>query len=141
MKFVADDGKVFDTMEECEKYEANNGQYGEIARIFYDEIIMYDKQGLQIEPQNEPTTSLEYLSEIEDILGTDCYYIIIPNYINWSEIRTFLHQEYGLVDLPPTTGEWHWNDSKSYWESYKEMCDHFNDVWGRIGKPRIKEDA
>lgn len=144
MKFVADDGKVFDTMEECEKYEANNSLYNEVASIFYNEIIMYDHIGQQIEPQQELTSSnvKDYLNELQTILNFECYYLIIPNYIDWPQIKDFLHNEYD-INLPPTAGEWHWDDcgSNSHWESYEDMRDYFNDVWGTIGKPRIREGA
>lgn len=142
MKFVADDGKIFDTMEECEKYEADIGLYGEVARIFYDEIIMYDHIGQHIEPQQELTSSnvKAYLDETETLLNNRCYYLIIPNYIDWPQIKDFLHNEYG-IHLPPTAGEWHWDSSSSRWESYEDMRDYFNDVWGTIGKPRVGEGA
>lgn len=138
MKFIADDGKVFDTMEECEKYEANNSLYGEIARIFYDEIIMYDNIGQQIETPLEltPSNVKDYLDETETLLNNRCYYLIIPNYVDWPQIREFLHHEYGL-NLPPTAGEWHWDNFGGCWESYEEMYNYFNEVWGTIGKPLI----
>ena len=142
MKFVADDGKIFDTMEECEKYEENSGLCWEITRIFYDEITMYNHIGKQIEPQEEPTitTAHDYLDKVEKLLNCECFYLIIPHYIDWPQIQAFLHNEYG-INLPPTSGEWHWDDCGGRWESYEEMCDYFNDVWGSIGKPRIGEGA
>lgn len=142
MKFVADDGKIFDTMEECEKYEATNSLYNEVASIFYDEIIMYDHIGKQIEPEQELTasTTRAYLNEIHKILNSECYYIIIPNYVDWPQIQEFLHHEYG-INMPPTAGEWHWDSSNGRWESYEDMREYFNEVWSTISKPLIGEGA
>ena len=44
MKFVADDGTIFDTIEECENYERKINKLP-FGRYWYENILMFDDNG------------------------------------------------------------------------------------------------
>lgn len=45
MKFIADDGKIFDTIAECEEYEHMENEGKKIAELWQKYITTYNKNG------------------------------------------------------------------------------------------------
>lgn len=126
MKFVANDGKIFDTMEECQKYESKNVTKMDLASYWYNNITMLDDEGKIIEP-DEDSNNYYYLDHLSNFLSTDnVWFIIVPERCDhdaeWEEICNLFEEEY-CVAIPTSSGIWHWYDDEwhTFEDDYKEL--------------------
>lgn len=75
MKFIADDGKIFDNLEDCEYYEK------QLKHSWFPEIKLYDEDWNILQSDN--------WDEFIDTYYNYCFYIKFPNY----EIKNKFIQE------------------------------------------------
>lgn len=135
MKFIADDGKIFDTMEECEEYEhmANEGK--KIAELWQKYIITYNKNGEVTKAVHtiDEDVSL-FLEETSELLYTDesSYIKINCDNYNWNIICKFFHDEYGTI-LPKTNGIWRYDWEWGQWKSFEEEYKDIKNKWAPVG--------
>lgn len=135
MKFIADDGKIFDTMEECEEHEKMCGIGKEIAQLWYNNVITYSDGGRQTEPDSEVNDTYNYLKEVYDIMS-DCdesaFIDIHYSYNEWMKIREYFDEEYG-IDIPAENGLWRYDNDNYEWVNFKEELKTFKEKWAPLG--------
>ena len=125
MKFVADDGTVFDTMEECQEYEQNNDT-SHIKELVQRYITLYDSFGREFTLIDTPT----YLRDFEDVTREDACYIKIDSLIDdeYSVVRDYFFEKYGTC-LPTYSGVWRYDDSDCEWHRLSDEIDEFVYHW------------
>lgn len=135
MKFIADDGKIFDTMGECEEYEKMNNEGKEIAQLWYNYITTYDATGHMIE------SSYEYTKEIKSYLD-DTAYIVTDDTIfldidctsdEWGKIRKYFAEEYGLILPSYARGFFRYDFETEHWISFHKDYEEFKEKWAPMG--------
>lgn len=135
MKFVADDGKIFDTMEECEEYEKMCGEGREIATLWKKYITTYDKNGHVTESIYTIDEDVSFfLQETSEILSTDAStYIKIScaNY-EWEKISNYFRNEYGVY-LPDFRGLWCYDGVTEEWIEFSADYEAFKKKWEVMG--------
>ena len=95
MKFIADDGKIFDTMEECEEHEKiSNSKY--IAMMWYMSITMYDVDGKVVRSIFKwDKDTKDYLDNTNDICCNEARFIKIDcSADGWEKIINYFADEY-----------------------------------------------
>lgn len=133
MKFIADDGKIFDTMEECEEYETKTGAIS-LAHYWHDNITMLNEAGRIVEPNIDPTHDPDYLKHLASFLERDevCY-LIIPkqcdNDVQWEKLCDFIDNEYS-VNITISSGIWHWEEYE--WRNFENDYRDFMNKWKPI---------
>lgn len=134
MKFIADDGKIFDTMEECEEYEKIQSEGKEIAMLWHNFITIYDEYGEVMESQfdwEEETTN--YLCDTANICCDDTIFIKIdcPEY-DWEKIKDYFVNEYGtyLPDYAKDIFRYNENDE---WVNFRKEYETFKKKWALVG--------
>lgn len=140
MKFVADDGKIFDTMEECEEYEQIHSVGKEIAQLWYNNITTYDNEGRVTEPDTDVNDTSNYLKEVYDIMS-DCYkstFIQIGcSHSEWMKIRKYFEEEYGInlpiEYLPIECGTWRYDNDNYEWINFEKELKTFKENWAPLG--------
>lgn len=131
MKFIADDGKVFEDYDECEKYEtAQKNSY--IVENWHNYVLMFDDEGTRISINTDVNEITTYLDEIEHLISNDTFYLIINKKCNWEPISKYLYEEYGLA-LPENTGIYRWDSSSEEWISFNEEVERLNNRWNPLG--------
>ena len=142
MKFVAEDGKVFDTIEECEDYEKKIGvgEIGQAAAILNQYVVMVNYLGNVVKPETNYKEDCEkFLTEFEKILISESskgakYVIIyrpsdgsdekIINALNW-------FSDYSGTDLPLKPGVWRWTNDDE-WVEYADDYLDFRRNWEKV---------
>jgi hypothetical protein len=119
MKFLAEDGTVFLTAEECEEYEFYKEE-GIPARQFVEKYLTcYDENHKEIKLPRDFDIA-EWWKEMYNIMD-DCEYINISSvcpsedYLNF---RDFVRKDYGYY-LPLNRGSYKYNWKEMKWEEYK----------------------
>lgn len=135
MKFVADDGKIFDTMEECEEYEKMNGEGQEIARLWYDYVTTYNMAGKITEPLSSVKNTKLFLHEVSEIISDsdDSAFIYIAPDCPWEKIRDYLYEEYGYELPDDGDGFWRYDDEKCEWIRFENEFKNFKANWVPVG--------
>lgn len=136
MKFIADDGKIFDTMEECEDYETKNSTIS-LALYWNDNITMLNKNGEVVEPKVMPMEH-NYLNHLASFLDSDTvWYLIIPekcdNDVQWKKFCDFIDNEYS-INIPISSGIWRWDEDTYEWHNFVNEYKKFTDQWTPIGR-------
>ena len=130
MKFVADDGTIFDTMEKCQEYEqSNNASY--VKELIQKYITIYDSFGRELDVTDTPT----YLNDFNHVFLRDASYIKISLLIDdeYSVVRDYFEEEYG-TDFPCYTGIWRYDDSDNEWRRLSDEIDEFMYHWKNLLK-------
>lgn len=130
MKFVADDGTIFDTMEECQEYERNNDT-GYIKELIQKYITLYDSFGRELTLIDTPT----YLDDFDNIFRDDTCYIKVNSLIDdeYSVVCDYFFNEYGTC-LPSYSGIWRYNDSDCEWHRLSDEIDELMYHWKNLLK-------
>lgn len=142
MKFVAEDGKVFDTMVECEVYEKKLGigEMGQAAAILNDYVVMLNYLGKVVEPETDYKENCEkFLTEFEKIMVSQHYegakYVVIcPSYVDSNEkiinaLKWF--SDYAGIYIPCKPGVWRW-DEEEEWIEYTDDYLNFRHNWEKV---------
>ena len=130
MKFVADDGTIFDTMEKCQEYERDsNTNY--VKELIQKYITIYDSFGRELTVTDTPT----YLNDFNYTFLHDTSYVKINNLIDdeYSIVRDYFEEEYG-TDFPCYTGTWLYDDSENEWRRLSDEIDEFMYHWKNLLK-------
>ena len=124
MKFVADDGTIFDTMEECQEYEKNNNT-SYVKELIQKYITLYDSFGRELIVD----TPIE-LDDFNNVFCEDACYIKINNLISdeYSVVRDYFYDKYGTC-FPLYTGVWRYSDSDCEWHRLSDEIDEFMYHW------------
>lgn len=136
MKFIADDGKIFDTMEECEEYEKILNEGSVIAQLWMDNVTLYDNEGNVSNPLFDNDIAA-YLNSIADALNGDesSFIAIHATGAEWSRIRDYFKDEFGHI-LPGCPGLWRYDWDTHQWINYYVELYNFLKNWEAI-KPQI----
>lgn len=134
MKFVADDGKVFDTMEECEEYEKMGEEGRKIARLWYNYVTTYDSIGQITEPSSDLNDTANFLNDICGIINCQdsSFICIASDCVEWKEICDFFRFEYGAI-LPESTGTWRYDWKELKWVSLRAEVETLKNNWAPMG--------
>lgn len=134
MKFIADDGRVFNNYDDCAEYERTHGKIIEYANLFYDGITLYDEDGNISQPKVDISNAEKYWKELIDILdgAKASYFSIEIENDEWKEITDFILEEYG-IPLPPSRGLWRYDWPSNEWVTFSTELKKFLNVW-RKGK-------
>ena len=132
MKFIADDGTIFNTIEECEDYEAKISAIP-LALYWHSYITMLNEDGEIVEPDADPTQP-DYLKHLANLLDDDeVWYLIIPkkcdNDVQWKKLCDFIDDEYS-VNIATSSGVWHWNGRQ--WCNFEDEYKKFINQWKPI---------
>ena len=125
MKFVADDGKVFENYDECEEYEKEQ-KNSYIVEDWRNYILMFDDEGTLISIDTNVDEITAYLAEIAERILGEVFYLIVNEKCNWKPIRKYFYEEYGIA-LPENTGTYRWNSDE--WISLDEEIKKLNNHW------------
>ena len=140
MKFVADDGKIFDNYDECKDYERTHSKIIEYANLFHDGITMYDEDGNIFQPSADILNTEEYWNELIENLDDSnvSYFDIELDNDDCKEIADFIYEEYG-IPIPSSRGLWRYDWSIDEWVTFSTELKNFLNVW-RKGKllPNLK---
>lgn len=132
MKFVADDGRIFDNLEDCKEYERTHSKITEYANLFDTSVAIYDGEGNRCKPSTDIQHTEEYWKELIEILEDDAWYFnITVNSQKWEEINDFIYDEYGLI-LPPALGFWRYDSRTDGWKSFDEDIKTMCDRWRKL---------
>lgn len=125
MKFIADDGTVFDTMEECQEYEENSDA-NYVKELIQKYITLYDSFGRELTIIDTPT----YLDDFNDTFCRDACYIKVNSLIDdeYSVVRDYFFNEYGAC-LPSYSGIWCYDDSDNEWCRLSDEIDELMYRW------------
>ena len=135
MKFVADDGKIFNTMEDCEEYEKMCNVGKKIAQLWYNNVTTYDNEGRQTEPDSEVNNTYNYLKEVCNIMDEcdeSAFINIQCNHNEWMEILHFFNTEYG-ISLPTEKGLWRYDNDENEWVNFEKELETFKKSWAPLG--------
>lgn len=135
MKFVADDGKIFETMDECEEYERMHNEGAKIARLWYNYVTVYDDYGRVTKPHSNFIYNLSaFWEELNEIISDDnkSRFIRIDAECEeeWVGIRDYFYNEYGYI-LPDYIGLWRYKDIE--WVNFEEELQQFKENWAPVG--------
>ena len=132
MKFVVDDGRVFNNYEDCAEYERTHGKIIKYANLFYDGITLYDEDGNISQPKTDISNTETYWEEIIDILddAKASYFNIKIENNEWQEITDFIYEEYG-IPLPPSRGLWRYDWSMDKWVDFSTDMKNFLNMWSK----------
>lgn len=135
MKFIADDGKIFDTMEECEEYEKINSEGKEIAQLWYNYITTYNETGHMIESSYEYTNKIkDYLDDTAAIVADDAIFLSIDcTSGEWEKIKKYFDKEYGLVLPSYARGLHRYAYEIEEWISFHNDYEAFKKKWASMG--------
>lgn len=135
MKFIADDGTIFNTIEECEEYEHMENEGKKIAELWQKYVIIYNKNGEVTKTVNTIKEGISlFLEEISELLFTDesSYIKITCDNYNWNIICKFFRDEYGTI-LPKTSGIWRYDWEWGQWKSFEEEYKDLKNKWAPVG--------
>ena len=136
MKFIADDGQIFDTMEECEEYEKMNSEGKEIAILLNNYITMYDEKGSMIESSYDVKENIKlYLDDTANIFASDNTAFLNVDCTNseWGKIKKYFSSEYGLILPSYARGFFRYNYEEGYWISFHKDYEEFRKKWAPMG--------
>lgn len=140
MKFVAEDGKVFDTMEECEEYEKKSG-ISEMAAILDKYVVMVNFLGKIVKPEIDYKEDCEkFLAEFEQIMlstmSNGAKYVIIYRSNDGSEKKIINAlgwlSDYAGIYIPGKPGVWRWNEEEEEWVDYGTDYLNFRRTWEKV---------
>ena len=135
MKFVANDGKIFDTMEDCEEYEKMNNEGTGIAQLWYNNITTYDETGHKIESSYDFKKDIKsYLDDTANIIVDDTIFLNIncTNY-EWEKIKKFFYNEYGVILPSYTRGHSRYDYTTDEWINFLDDYEEFKKKWAPMG--------
>lgn len=139
MKFVAEDGKVFDTMEECEKYEKKSDM-SEMAAILDKYVVMVNFLGKVVKPETDYKEDCEkFLAEFEKIMICDNHngakYVIVYRPSDGSEKKVTdaldWFSDYAGIYIPCKPGVWRWDEDEE-WVDYGTDYLNFRRMWEKV---------
>ena len=134
MKFIADDGKIFDTMEECEEYEKMQDKGKEIAVLWHDFITTYDEDGEVVKSKfNWNKQTKDYLDNTSEIICNEAWFIKIDcSASDWEKITKYFNNEYGNY-LPEYEKDTFRYSSDDEWISFHKDYTAFKEKWASVG--------
>ena len=127
--YVADDGKEFETEEECIAYENRDS----IHKIL-DAVTLYNIDGERI---NRATVFENFIELFNSYLTK---YLIIDSSANEEDLirfSSFLYNVHG-VEFPTCAGKYRWDSDKENWVEFEEDIRNFKAMWDSIIKLEIK---
>lgn len=129
MKFLADDGKIFDTLEECENYEEIMNEGSVIAQLWMNNVTLYDSNGKVSNPLFDNDIAA-YLHSIVNALNEDesSFISISANCCEWNRIHDYFMNEFGS-SLPEGPGLWRYDWYDYEWINYNTELQTFLDHW------------
>ena len=135
MKFIADDGKIFDTLEECEEYEKLNNEGNKIAQLWYDCITTYDDTGHTIESLYDYKKDVKsYLDDTAAIVTDYAIFLDIGcTSDEWKKINKYFYKKYGLVLPSYVRGLSRYDYEEEHWISFSNDYDEFKKRWAPMG--------
>ena len=123
MKFIADDGTIFDTMEECQEYEHYTDKKT-VENLLKQYVTMYDANGREIIIKD--SFSGRYLDKFDELLLKDAMYIKINNHPDIDNqievIVNFLNEQYG-TEFPNSVGIFRYDESDYEWKRFSDESD------------------
>lgn len=130
MKFVADDGMIFYTLEECQEYEKNSTS-SYVKELIQKYITIYNSFGRELTVIDMPT----YLNDFNYTFIHDACYVKISNLIDdeYSVVRDYFEATYG-TDFPCYPGIWRYDDSANEWRRLSDEIDEFMYHWKNLLK-------
>ena len=127
MKFVANDGKIFDTMEDCEAYELEHGDVRVIEDTIRKTVAFYDVNGKHIEFTSAHGAA--FWDEFEHIIGdtNNRYVALYGNEIECEKIFDYVDNELSEC-FPSEKGLYIWTND-DHWASFNEEKEDFIKRW------------
>lgn len=141
MKFVAEDGEIFDTMEECEEYEKKLGvgEMGQAAAILNGYVVMLNYLGKIVRPETDYREDCEkFLAEFEQIMlstmNNGAKYVVIRPSSRDSGMKTAnalkWFSDYAGIYVPCKPGVWRWTGDE--WVEYSDEYLEFRRNWEKV---------
>jgi len=131
MKFIANDGTIFDNQKECEMYENHNMAIHDIVNVLRTSVRLYDREQKVINLKKLTTASDRnwFLIFIDCVERDDCCYFRIDcDEATWKPIYDILEEE-GRTEIPKHPGLYWWDDE---WISYEDDKRNFDNRWKGI---------
>ena len=127
--YVADDGKEFETEEECMVYEKRDA-INEVLNA----VTLCDIDGDMV----KITTNLKDF--VDTYNQTFIKYLIVDSSVNEEDLArfsNFLYHLYG-VEFPTCAGKYRWDDDQENWIEFEEELKLFKAMWDGLVKLEIK---
>lgn len=123
MKYMAEDGKVFETRVECELYEKDIVTFEENAiDDIKKNVILYTGNGTQI--SYDRFDNLHFFNDLAKCVKNDCYFIKVLH-----DLTTSAESVY----FPTGAGTYRWTtDAYNEWIDIDDDIDMFIDNWKSI---------
>lgn len=136
MKFIANDGTVFDHARACEIYDNYGMTIHDVVNILRTFVHIYDRMqrainfALYLDQSGLDLSDMDWLINfISRINCDDCYYFRIDcDEKTWKTIRSIILEE-SDVETPKHPGLYWWNDE---WISYEDDKHNFENRWKGI---------
>lgn len=131
MKFIANDGTVFDNQRDCEMYEDHGTTIHDVVNVLRTFVHLYDraKESFDIPESADLSDENWFLDFIGRIECDDCYYFrIVCDEATWEPVYDILEEE-GSAEIPRHPGLYWWDDE---WISYEDDKRNFDNRWKGI---------
>jgi hypothetical protein len=131
MKFIANDGTIFDNQKDCEMYENHSMTIHDVVNVLRTFVHLYDraKESFDIPESANLSDENWFLDFIGRIERDDCYYFRIDcDEATWKTVYDILEEE-GSAEIPKHPGLYWWDDE---WISYKDDKQRFENRWKGI---------
>lgn len=133
MKFIANDGTVFDHARACEIYEDHGMTIHDAVNILRTFVHIYDRAqrvinfALYLDQSGLDLSDMDWLNNfISRIECDDCYYFRIDcDEKTWETVYDILEEE-GSAEIPKHPGLYWWDDE---WISYEDDKRNFDNRW------------
>lgn len=133
MKFIADDGMIFNTMEECEEYEKVQSKGKEVAMLWHGFITMYNVDGEVVKSKfNWDKQTKDYLENTSEIICDEAWFIKIDcSASDWEKITNYFRNEFGTY-LPHYEKDIFRYTLTEEWISFHEDYAAFKEKWDGV---------
>ena len=131
MKFIANDGTVFDNQRDCEMYENHGTTIHDVVNVLRTFVHIYNRaqKSIDITKFSALSDMDWFLIFVSRILRDDCYYIRIDcDEATWKTIYNVIHEQ-SDVEIPKHPGLYWWNYK---WISYEDDKRNFVNRWKGI---------
>ena len=145
MKYMAEDGTIFKTEQECYNYETTHSLNEEdktleqVRRIWNKKITLYNKQGKTEEIYNyvySVINNKEWIAVLETVLSgrglMGVFYLDINVEPSEKWAIQYINDGCGF-DIPLTPDYYHYDDATEQWVGFQQEKDTLNTHWATIG--------
>lgn len=132
MKFVANDGKVFDTMEECQEYEYEYSENAELEKEIRRNVVFYNCYGDAVNFMDVHGEDFwDNFDTINQDVDSSSYVKITGSNEFCAKLSKCCFEEIGL-HFPRESGMYRWDNECDDWVEIDSDIEYFCNYWRKI---------